>query len=415
MSNYTLDQRNSFGANKAACNATKVQRITHNTIPQGSILERLMNFAFSIPDFRRTDRGNIRHRLGDIIMLMIFARMSKCCGRADIIEFGKHNLKKLQSIGLLSNGVPSEPTLCRVEDGIEELGFARQMASLMGAFHDELIKTCSQMEIICIDGKAMCGTVQDNGRNPDIVSAYSYTCGITLATEACQEKSNEIKAVPLLIDKIDVVGKLVTADAMSMQKEIIDKIRKKDGYFLIELKANQRALRYGVEDNIKHAVPRYSYVEGPELGHGRIENRTYNIYDGLDLIADKDKWGGNLTVVEFVSHCIKKSTSVKTTETRLYVSNLPVETPFIGSAVRKHWSIESMHWGLDFNLLQDSIKRKSARAARNLDTLQRIVYSLFSVWRGRRKKRHDKAKGMAKLMRFVSKSFTKLLHFLLQK
>lgn len=415
MNNYTLDQKGSIGSNKAVNAATKVQRKNHTPIPNGSILESMMDFAFSIPDFRRTDKGNIRHGLGDIIMLMIFARMSKCISRADIIEFGKHNLRKLQSIGLLNNGVPSEATLCRVENEIDEQGFAEQMAAFANAFRQELVKDSGQMEIICIDGKAMCGTVQDNGRNPDIVSAYSFSSGITLATEACQEKSNEIKAVPLLIDKLDVAGKLVTADAMSMQKEIIDKIRANAGFFLIELKANQRALRYGVEDKIKHVEPLFTYTEGPELGHGRIERRTYYVYDGLNLITDKAKWGGNLTVVEFVSHCTKKSTGAQTTETRLYVSNLPVETPFIGKAVRNHWSIESMHWGLDFNLLQDSIKRKSPKAARNLDTMQRIVYSLFSIWKGRRKKLSDKAKGMAELMRFVSRSFTRLLHFLSQK
>ncbi len=74
-----------------------------------------------------------------------------------------------------------------------------------------------------------------------------------------------------------------------------------------------------------------------------------------------------------------------------------------------------MHWGLDFNLLQDSIKRKSTKAARNLDTIQRIVYSLFSIWKGRRKKLSDKAKGLAELLRHVSMSITRLLHLLSQK
>ncbi len=120
-------------------------------------------------------------------------------------------------------------------------------------------------------------------------------------------------------------------------------------------------------------------------------------------------------MVEFVSHCTRKSTGAETTETRLYVSNLPVDTPWIGKAVRNHWSIESMHWGLDSNLLQDSIKRKSTKAARNLDTIQRIVYSLFSVWKGRRRKLSDKAKGLAELMRHVSSSITNLLRFLSQK
>ena len=83
--------------------------------------------------------------------------------------------------------------------------------------------------------------------------------------------------------------------------------------------------------------------------------------------------------------------------------------------MRKHWSIESMHWGLDVNLRQDKIKRKWSRSARNLDSLQRIVYPVFSIWKRLRKKTADKRKGMAELMRHVSASFTKLIHFLRQK
>lgn len=415
MNDFTLDQKRFIGNSKVANASANLIRKSHSTIPEGSILERLWDFAFSIPDFRRTGKGNIRHVLGDIIILMVLAKMSKCNGRADMIEYGKHNLHKFQSLNLLKNGVPSEPTLCRVENGIDALGFADGMAEFIQSFYQELLTTCGLLEIICVDGKAMRGTTQENGRNPDIVSAYSSSTGMILATEACQEKSNEIKAVPMLLDRVDIAGKLVTADAMSMQKDIIDKIRQKKGYFLIELKANQRALRYGVEDNIKGQAPLFTYTDGPELGHGRIETRTYNVYDGLELITDKDKWGGNLTVVEFVSQCTKKSTGAKTTETRLYVSNLPVDTKWIGKAVRTHWSIESMHWGLDFNLLQDKTKRKTIKAARNLDTLQRIIFSLYSIWRGRRKKRSDKAKGLAELMRSVSMSFSKLIRFLSQK
>lgn len=202
---------------------------------------------------------------------------------------------------------------------------------------------------------------------------------------------------------------------MSMQKGIIDKIREKDGDFIIELKANQRSLRYGVEDKNKELSPIYTYYGEPELGHGRIETRNYRVFDGTDLIANKEKWNGNLTIIEYECETVKKSTRSCTTEKRLYVTSLPANTPRLGTLVRNHWSIESMHWGLDRNLLQDKIKRKSARAARNLDTIQRIVYSVFSIWRGRRKKKSDKRKGMAELMRHVSLCFTKLLHFLYQK
>ena len=125
--------------------------------------------------------------------------------------------------------------------------------------------------------------------------------------------------MPRLIDKIDISGKIVTADAMSMQKNIIDSVRKNGGDFLIELKANQRALRYGVEDRLKEHTPEYSYTEGPELGHGRIESRTYRIYDGMDLIADKEKWSGNMTIIEYESDILRKSTGERSTETHKFI------------------------------------------------------------------------------------------------
>ena len=318
-------------------------------------------------------------------------------------------------MGMLKNGVPSEATLCRVENGIDDTSMANRMQKFAESLLSKLGRERGGRDIICVDGKATRGTVLTNGRNPDIVSAYSPAAGITLATEACEEKSNEIKAVPALLKKIDLKGKIVTADAMSMQKEIIDIIRSKGGDFLIELKANQRSLRYGIEDKINERVPRHSYIQGPELGHGRIETRTYHIYDGLDMIADAEKWGGRMTVVKYETNTDNKSSEKSTTETRLYLTSLPTDTPELGSLVRTHWSIESMHWSLDVNLQQDRIKRKYIKSARNLDTIQRIVHSAFSIWKRLRKKMTDRRKGMAELMRHVAAGFTKLIRFLLQK
>ena len=122
-----------------------------------------------------------------------------------------------------------------------------------------------------------------------------------------------------------------------------------------------------------------------------------------------------MTIIEYMAQTVRKTTAINTREKRLYVSSLPADTPFLGSIVRHHWSIESMHWGLDVNLLQDKVKRKSAKAARNLDTILRMVYSIFSIWKGLRKKRSDKRKGVAELMRHVSMNFTLLMRFLGQK
>ena len=407
----SLDQVNHPAS---ACASHRVPKLQNKSKFQGSILNELMEFASSVPDFRRSGKGNIRHRLGDSIMLLILGRAYGCVGRADIIEFGRNNLNKFRKMGMLLNGIPSEPTLCRIEHGIDEIAMADRMQAFAQAYHDKLLKD-KEMEIICVDGKAERGTVLENGCNPDIVSAYSPSTGIILATEACQEKSNEIKAVPRLIAKLDLAGKIITADAMSMQKDIIDCIRKKGGDFLIELKANQRALLYGIEDRLKTHVPLHSYTDDSELGHGRIETRTFRIYDGLDIIADKQKWGGNMTIVEYESNVVKKSTGKRTIEKRLYVTSLPAHTPRLGDIVRKHWSIESMHWELDVNLLQDKIKRRTSKAARNLDTIHRIIYSTFSIWRRLRKKMADRRRGMAAIIRQVSASFTKLINFLRQK
>ena len=220
-------------------------------------------------------------------MLVILGRLSKCITRAEILQFGKRHLKRLQAKGLFPYGLPSEATLCRVFQSIDDERMADRMSAFAEVFRKEI--SDSATDIICMDGKVRRGTLYNNGRNPDIVSAYSLRSGFTLATDVCQEKSNEIKSVPRLLDKPDVSGCVVTADAMSFQKVIIDKIRDKGADFVIELKANQRSLRYGLEDFIKTASPTDVCKEGPYLAHGRIESRICRIYRGEELIVDKEK------------------------------------------------------------------------------------------------------------------------------
>ena len=346
-------------------------------------------------------------------MLVILGRLSKCITRAEILQFGKRHLKRLQAKGLFPYGLPSEATLCRVFQSIDDEMMAARMSAFAEVFRKEI--SDSAIDIICIDGKAIRGTLYDNERNPDIVSAYSLRSGFTLATDVCKEKSNEIKSVPRLLDKLDVSRCVVTTDAMSFQKVIIDKIRDKRADFVIELKANQRSLRYGLEDPIKTATPTDVYKEGPYLEHGRIESRICRIYRGEELIVDKEKWNGNLTVIEILTSTEKKSDSRSTSEQRLYISRLDSSAERLSQITKQHWAIESMHWDLDRNLRQDSIKRKAERAARNLDTIQRMVLALIAVWKNRRKKISDKQKGTAQIIRELAVSFTNVLHFLAQK
>ena len=385
----------------------------HFVCLRGSIITHLRKFVSSVPEYRRTSKGNFKYKLEDILMLVILGRLSKCITRAEILQFGKRHLKRLQGKGLFLYGLPSEATLCRVFQNIDDEKMADRMSAFADIFRKEI--SSSATDIICIDGKAMRGTLYENGRNPDIVSAYSLSSGFTLATDVCKEKSNEIKSVPRLLDKLDVSGCVVTADAMSFQKVIIDKIRDKGADFVIELKANQRSLRYGLEDSIKTATPTDVYKDGPCLEHGRIESRVCRIYRGEELIVDREKWNGKLTVIEILTSTQKKSDGSTTSEQRLYISSLDSSAERLSQITKQHWAIESMHWDLDRNLRQDSIKRKAERAARNLDTIQRMVLALIAVWKNRRKKMSDKQKGTAQIIRELSVSFTNVLHFLAQK
>ena len=303
-------------------------------------MTHLRKFVSSVPEYRRTSRGNFKHKLEDILMLVILGRLSKCINRAE---------------------VPCTTT------GV----------TLILYLHTHSVRALLWLLMFA--------------------------------------KRKVIKSVPRLLDKLDVSGCIVTADAMSFQKVIIDKIRDKGADFVIELKANQKSLRYGLEDSVKTATPTDAYKEGPYLEHGRIESRICRIYRGEELIVDREKWNGNLTVIEILTSTEKKSDGRNTSEQRLYISSLDSSAERLSQITKQHWAIESMHWNLDRNLRQDSIKRKAERAARNLDTIQRMVLALIDFWKNRRKKISDKKKGTAQIIRELSVSFTNVLHFLAQK
>lgn len=183
-------------------------------------------------------------------------------------------------------------------------------------------------------------------------------------------------------------------------------IRSNGGDFLIELRANQRSLRYGVEDSLKTITPVYSYTIGHDLRHDRIETRTYRIYDGLDIIADKEKWSGNMTIVKYMADTVRKPTGEHTAGKQLHVSSMRTH-PIPQRLCAQPLVHRECALGTGRQPVAGQNKTK--------DTIKSLVYSVFSIWKGLRKKKSDKRKGIAELMRHVSMSFTKLLRFLNQK
>ena len=375
--------------------------------------ERIRRLVCSVCDYRKTHKKNFRHPLPDMLILSILARLSGCGTRKEIIQFGEHNLQLLQSAyGILPKGVPSEATLCRMENSIDDEAFARLYAEFALLLADDTdAPTDDQPVIKAIDGKFMRGTTLANGRWPDIVSIYDVGRGIATDTEACQEKSNEIKAVPKLIERAAFEpGTVVTADAMSCQTEITGKIRERGADYFIALKANQRSLRYSVEDTLPGMTPDDEYHPGVELGHGRIHERHCRVFYAVDGISGIDRFRDVCAVVEVSTSTTYKATGKAGSQTRYYITSLRGSAQMMDHISRKHWGIENnLHWELDTLQGQDSTKRKHPKAARNLDTIQKIVHSIIAYTA--RKKLPDEISSSKEKMKTQFKSLMTMASF----
>lgn len=343
--------------------------------------ERLRRLVCSVCDYRKTHKRNFRHPLPDMLILSVLARLCGCGTRKEIIKFGECHLQLLQSLyGILPKGVPSEATLCRMEKCIDEDAFARlysEFAHLLTAGIDP--PSDGRPAIKAIDGKFMRGTTLANGRWPDIVSIYDVGRGMATDTEACQEKSNEIKATPRLLERASFEpGTVVTADAMNCQTEIIDLILRKKAHYFIALKANQRTLRYSVEDTLP-GMTADDENHSVEIGHGRIHERRCRVFYGVGRISGIDKFRGVCAVVEVTTHTTYKATGEETSQTRYYITSMRGSAQLMDYISRKHWGIENnQHWELDTLQGQDATKRKYPKAARNLDTIQKIVHAIIA-------------------------------------
>lgn len=375
--------------------------------------ERLRRLVCSVCDYRKTHKKNFRHPLPDMLILSVLARLCGCGTRKEIIHFGERNLQLLQTTyGILPKGVPSEATLCRMEKSIDDEAFARLYAEFALVLSDDIDPPSDGLPAIkAIDGKFMRGTTLENGRWPDIVSIYDVGRGIATDTEACQEKSNEIKATPKLIERATFEpGTVVTADAMNCQTEIINLIRKKGAHYFIALKANQRALRYSVEDTLPGMTPDDEYHPEVEIGHGRIHERHCRVFYGVDGISGIDRFKDVCAVAEVATHTIHKATGEEASQTRYYITSLRGSAQLMDYISRKHWGIENnQHWELDTLQGQDATKRKYPKAARNLDTIQKIVHAVIAYTA--RKKMPDEISSSKEKMKIQFKSLMTMASF----
>jgi len=320
-----------------------------------------------VRDPRRTRYGNIKHKLWEMLVIALCSVI--CMGEdyEDMEEFGVEREKWLkEELGLeLEHGIPDEDTFRRLFERLNPREFESCLEESIGY-------TRSAREIVNIDGKAK------RGSGIHVISAFVGEHQMTLGEIQSESKRGEIKEIPKLLDKIDVMGDIVTIDSIGCQHDIVEKLRSKKvgADYVIGLKRNQRNLYKAVEEHFSEGVRAYQRETRAHSGHGRIEIRDYYLETDITWLAQKDEWAGlkSVGMVKSVTYKNGKSGC----ERRYYITSLTDVNEF-AHAVREHWAIENkLHWSLDVVFREDSDLAKKGNAPLNLNILDKTALRLVT-------------------------------------
>ena len=328
---------------------------------------------------------NRRHLLGDLIVICVFAVIGGANGPKAIGVWAQIQAEWLKQYLELPGGIPSHDTIGRLLAALKPRAFQSCFQSWlerMGA--TEEANDDDQKEHIAIDGKTLRGS-HDRRRGLGalhLVSAWSVSRGISLGQLATEEKSNEITAIPELIDQIDVTNAIVSIDAAGCQREIAEKIVDGGGDFLLALKGNQETLHREVQEHVLHHmendfadVPARKHEEVVK-GHGRIDTLTYYQLPAPDTLTTKKRWKKLRTIG--VAIRVSESQGKETSDVRYYISSARMGVRRFAESVRGHWAIENtLHWCLDVTFREDDSRVRDRHAADNLAWLKRFTISLL--------------------------------------
>jgi predicted transposase YbfD/YdcC len=342
--------------------------------PKHSILEHFSD----IKDIR-IERGK-KHKLIDIITISICAVVCGADGWEDIELYGITRKKWLGEFLELPNGIPSHDTFARVFAQINPEEFNKSFLNWVKGI-------CKRTagEIIAFDGKQSRNSGDNkNGRGViNTVSAWATSNRLVLGQTKVEGKSNEITALPELINVLDLAGCIVTIDAMGCQREIVKKIVKKEADYVIAVKNNQPSLYERVEQLFKQAIKTHgqslkmSIFSSKEINRGREELRNYLMISDIETLIDPlKKWDklNSIGMVESI-RVVNGKTSV---EIRYFISSLEDNIEKIVQAIRGHWSIEnSLHWVLDVTFKEDNSRIKKDNAPANFAVLRHIAVNIM--------------------------------------
>jgi predicted transposase YbfD/YdcC len=356
-----------------------MDRTLDQEMPRARLALLLKEFS-RVEDKREPWR--VVYPLAEVLLLLTCATICSCDDFDDIVAWGEHHLSFLRRFAEFHHGIPCARWLRTLINRMDPLLFGRCFESWIAALWP------GRHDLIAIDGKTARRT-HDRGKGLKALhtlTAYATNARLALAQLSVPEKTNEITAIPELIEHLAATGQLegalVTIDAMGTQVEIADKVMAGGGKYLLPLKGNQPTLEADVIDYFRTA-PKHELVvkETIEKGHGRIETRTFTASSVVDWILSARSYPGQprFKGIETILKVVNRTEYVDrcTFDIRYYISSAPLDIERLAAASRGHWGVESFHWLLDVEFKDDLSRYRSGHGAKNMAIVRRFALSLL--------------------------------------
>jgi predicted transposase YbfD/YdcC len=315
---------------------------------------------------------NREHLLEEILLIAIAAVLSGAESWNDMADYGKAKQEWLKTFLTLPSGIPSHDTFNRVFSALDPEQMERGFADWVGS-----IARLTAGEVVAIDGKALCGTREGGKKIVHMVSAWAEGNGLVLGQRRVDEKSNEITAIPKLLNALELAGTVVTIDAMGCQREIASRIVEKEADYVLAVKENQGNLLAQVKDSFQ-MLPADAVIEEVDCGHGRVEQRKCSVIGDLSLVEKAAEWESLRGLVRIEAQRYHKATGKTEREIRYYITSLKPDAKRLNCVIRQHWGIENkLHWVLDVGFGEDLSRKRAGHAAQNFSVLNRIALNIL--------------------------------------
>ena len=333
----------------------------------------LIGIFRNLPDPRS---GNaIRHRLDEILTIAILAILCDCAKFTEMELFGEEREEWLRTFLTLEHGIPSHDTFGDVFAALCPEAVQTRFISWV-----ETIREKISGDIIPIDGKTIRGSkdIANNRRAIHIISAWSAANGIVLGELAVDEKSNEITAIPDLLNLLKIKGCIITIDAMGTQTEIANTIIERGADYVLAVKENQPLLLEDIELYFSTESSSCDNFKTTEKGHGRYETRECWSSMDIDWLYNKDKWRGITGIGKIRSTRQQVGSEKIETHDRYFIFSKTMSAEEVLGTVRAHWGVEnSLHWVLDMDFREDESRMRLGNCATNMNVFRHLALNLI--------------------------------------